>query len=310
MDRFDAMRAYVQVVECGSFTKAAQALARHKATVSQQVQQLEDKLAARLLTRTTRSVVPTAEGLAYYQRACAILQQVDEAEALLARGRGSPGGRLRVAVPVAMGRMLLVPEIGAFLARYPRISLELGCTDRNVDLVKEGVDCALRGGELADSTLVRRSVGELPFVLCAAPDYIDAHGLPGQPEDLAAHQRVGYRSASKGELLDLRLTRAGQMRSVSMPSRLITDDSGVVLSAGLDGLGIIHVAEFVARHHLASGALLRVLPGWHCPSLPLHLVTPNARQRTARVLAFMAWAQELLQRRLGIGIGAAAEAQR
>jgi len=301
MDRFDAMRAYVQVVESGSFTHAARALNLHKATVSQQVRLLEDKLGTRLLTRTTRSVAPTAEGLAYHQRACAILQQVDEAEAMLRRGTGSPVGRLRVEVPVAIGRLVLVPEIRGFLERYPRITLELGCTDRTVDLVKEGVDCALRGGELPDSTLVSRRVADVAFVLCAAPRYIDEYGLPEQPEDLVEHTRVGYVPTASGEVRDVRLTRGERTLDVAMPTRFVTTDSGALLSAGLDGLGIIQVAEFAAGHHLASGALIRVLPTWHCPALPLHLVTPTSRQRTARVQAFMAWAQALLVRRLGAG---------
>ena len=301
MDRFDAMRAYVQVVECGSFTKAAQVLALHRATVSLQVQQLEQRIGARLLTRTTRAVAATVEGQAYCRRACAILQQVDEAEAALRMGRGSPIGKLRVKVPVALGRVVLMPEIRSFLRRYPRISLELGCTDRSVDLVKEGVDVARRGGDLPDSTLVCRRLGDVPFVLCAAPRYLDEHGLPAQPEDLAQHGRIGYRAAGRGELGALRLARDGRCQQVDVPTSLVTNDSGALLSAGLDGIGLIQVAEIVARPHLASGALVRVLPDWHCPSLPLQLVSPTTRQRTARVQAFMEWVQGVLARRMGWG---------
>ena len=159
MDRFDAMRAFVQVVDAGSVTRAAQQLGLHKATVSQQIQQLEARLSARLLTRTTRSIAPTAEGLAYYPQALAILQQVDEAEALLRSGAGAPSGQLRVNVPVAMGRLVFAPEMRAFLERHPRLSVELGCSDCAVDLVREGVDVALRGGELPDSQLAARPVG-------------------------------------------------------------------------------------------------------------------------------------------------------
>lgn len=299
MDRFDAMRAYVQIVESGSYTKAARLLNLHKATVSLQIQQLEDSLGTRLLTRTTRSVVPTAEGLAYYQRACAILQQLDEAEAMLRKDTSSPAGRLRVEVPVAMGRLVLVPEIRGFLDRYPRISLELGCADRVVDLIKEGVDCALRGGELPDSSLTARRVGDLRFVLCAAPRYVDEYGLPEKPEDLARHIQVGYLPASTGRMRPVRLTRDDHTHELAMPARFVTTDSSVALSAGLDGLGIIHLAEFVASHYLVSGALIRVLPGWRSPSLPLNLVTPTTRKRTARVQAFMDWAHTLLARRLG-----------
>lgn len=299
MDRLDAMRAFVQVVESGSYTKAAQQLNRHKATVSQQIQQLEDKLGARLLTRTTRSVAPTPEGLAYHRHACAILQQVDDMDTMLRKGTGAPAGFLRVDVPVAMGRLVFAPEIRGFLERYPKITVELGCTDRAVDLVQEGVDCALRGGALPDSRLSARRVGDLRFVLCAAPHYIEQHGLPAAPEELAHHRQIGYRPASSGRLRPVTLMREGHPVEVEVPARFVTTDSAVALSAALDGLGIIVLAEFVASHHLASGALVRVLPGWQCPSLPLHLVTPTSRKRAARVQAFMDWAHALLLRRMG-----------
>lgn len=299
MDRFDAMRAYVQVVESGSFTGAARALELHKATVSQQVQQLEERLGVRLLARTTRSVAPTSEGLAYYPRACAILQQVDEAESGLRKRGGAPGGLLRVEVPVALGRLVLVPEIRSFLERYPRISVELGCTDRAANLVREGVDCAVRGGEMPDSTLVSRRIGEVPFVLCAAPRYIEEHGLPRQPEELMRHSQIGYKPATRGKVQAIRLGDGQRTLDIEMPSRFVTTDSGALLNAGLQGLGIIRIAEFVANHQLASGALIRVLPGWRCPPLPLYLVTPTARQRTARVQLFMEWVQGVVARRLG-----------
>lgn len=298
MDRIEAMRAFVQVVDSGSFTQAALALGRHKATVSDQVKQLEARLGVRLLVRTTRTVTPTAEGLAYCARAAAILQQLDEAEAGLRRSGPSPAGRLRVEVPVALGRLVLMPEVRSFLEQYPRIELDLGCSDRSADLVREGIDCALRGGDLPDSGLVGRRIGAVPFVLCAAPRYADAHGLPAQPQDLAAHRRVGYRAPARRALPDVVLQRGGRQVAVPVPARLVTNDSGAVLAAGLDGLGIVQIAEFVAAHHLASGALLRVLPAWQCPALPLHLLTPGTRHRPARVQVFIDWVQGVLARRL------------
>ncbi|HOM14711.1 MAG TPA: LysR family transcriptional regulator [Rubrivivax sp.] len=299
MDRFEAMRAFVQVVDAGSFTRAALQLKLHKASVSQQVQQLEQRLGVRLLSRTTRSVSPTDEGLAYYRHAVAIVQQVDEAESLLRKGASTPSGHLRVNVPVAMGRLVFAPEMRGLLERYPKLTVELGCSDRAVDLVQEGVDCALRGGTLADSGLSARPVGRLSFVLCAAPHYIERQGLPRTPDELARHQQVGYLPASTGRLGPLRLQRAGQSVEHDVPARLVTTDSAAALSAGLDGLGLIVLAEFVASPHLASGALVRLLPDWQCRALPLQLVTPSTRKRAARVQAFMDWAQLLLQRRLG-----------
>lgn len=304
MDRFDAMRAFVRVLESGSYTKAALQLNLHKATVSQQIQQLEDRLGTRLLTRTTRSVTPTQEGLTYYQHACTIVQQVDEVETILRKGTSAPAGHLRVDVPVAMGRLVFAPEIRHFLERYPKITIELGCTDRAVDLVREGVDCALRGVQLPDSRLSARRVGDLRFVLCAAPHYIEQHGLPQAPDELPRHHQIGYVLASTGKLRPVTLGRDGRETEFDVPARFVTTDSAAALSAGLDGLGIVVLAEFVASHHLTSGALVRVLPGWSCPSLPLHLVTPTTRRRAARVQAFIDWAHALLLRRMGTHLAA------
>lgn len=299
MDRFDAMRAYVQVVDSGSFTKAALQLGTHKASVSLLVQQLEATLNARLLTRTTRSVLPTPEGLTYYQHACAILRQVDAVEAQMRQGIHAPTGHLRVNVPVALGRQVFAPEIRGFLQRYPQVTLELACSDRTVDLVSEGVDCVLRGGVLPDSGLTALPVGRLRFVLCAAPRYIQERGLPQSPDALAAHQQVGFLLASTGKLRPIRLVRGAETAECDVPARLVTTDSAAALSAGLDGLGLVELAEFVASPYLASGALVRVLPAWQSPALPLHLLTPSKHRRAARVQVFMDWAQEVMRARLG-----------
>ncbi len=299
MGRFEAMRAFVQVVESGSFTKAAQQLGMHKATLSQQIQQLEAQLSARLLARTTRKVTPTAEGLGYYQHACAVLRQEDAVEAQLRQGSQVPAGHLRVNVPVSMGRLVLAPEIRGFLQRYPQLSLELACSDRAVDLVQEGVDCALRGGDLPDSRLAAYPVGQLRFALCAAPSYVEAFGLPQTPQDLAQHQQVGFLLASTGKVRPVPLLVGAQVQEFDVPARFVTTDSAAALSAALDGLGIAVLAGFVASHHLASGALVRVLPAWHCPSMPLHFLTPTPQHRAARVKAFMDWAQSLIRQKLG-----------
>jgi LysR family transcriptional regulator for bpeEF and oprC len=300
MDLFEAMRAFVHVVESGNYTKAALLMNLHKGTVSDQIQQLEDKLGTRLLTRTTRSVTPTVEGLAYYQRACAILQQVDETEAVLRKSSASPEGPLRVELTMLIGRLVVVAEIRSFIERYSKITLELGCTDRVVDLIKEGVDCAVRGGELPDSGLSARRIGDLRFVVCAAPRYIEEYGLPQQPEELAHHTQVGRRSAATGKTRPIRLIRKdGRPFDVVVPARFITTDSSTMLTAGLNGIGIIQLDEFTASQHLDSGELVRVLPSWRCVPLPINLVTPTSRKRAARVQAFMDWAHALLLRRLG-----------
>lgn len=299
MDRIDAMRSLLQVVDCGSITRAAAQLDLHKSTVSQHVQWLEARLGVRLLARTTRAVAPTQEGLAYCQHARAILQQVDAAEAALHQRGQAASGHLRVNVPVALGQFVFAPALRGFLDRHPKLTLDLGCSDRTADLVRDGIDCAVRGGPLPDSGLVARRVGLLHFVLCAAPPYLARHGPPALPAQLAGHRQVGYRLASTGRLRPVSLERGGQRVDVDVPARLLTTDSAAALAAALDGMGLIVLASFVAAPHLDSGALQRVLPGWTCPPLPLHLVTTGARRRAARVQVFMNWAQALLLHRLG-----------
>jgi LysR family transcriptional regulator for bpeEF and oprC len=199
MDRFDVMRAFVQVLECGSYTKAALQMNLHKATVSQQIRQLEDKLGTRLLKRTTRSVTPTEEGLKYYQHACTILQQVDDVESMMRQGTSAPAGHLRVDVPVALGRLVFAPEIRGFLERYPKITIEPGCNDRAVDLVQEGVDCALRGGQLPDSQLSASRVGDLrsaPHRTTSSTRAAECPRRPGSPSPDRVRARIDWQGAA------------------------------------------------------------------------------------------------------------------
>ena len=188
MNKLQAMEVFVQVVDCGSFTKAADALQLPKATVSTLVQSLETTLSAKLLHRTTRQVTVTSDGAAYYERCVRILSDVRDAEESLSRHRLSPSGRLRVDAPTGLSSEILVPALPDFFARYPDITIELGSSDRPVDLVEEGVDCAVRGGELVDLSLIARRVGVVNFVTCAAPSYIERFGMPQHPRDLERHR--------------------------------------------------------------------------------------------------------------------------
>ncbi|TXH89448.1 MAG: LysR family transcriptional regulator [Rhodoferax sp.] len=302
MDRFDAMRAFIQVVESGSYTKAAQQLGSHKATLSLLIQQLEAHLQVRLLTRTTRSVSPTEEGQAYYHHSRALLQQLDDAETQVRQGAQTAVGSLRVNVPVAIGRQILAPAVRSFLDRHPGVTLELACSDRSVDLIKEGVDCVLRGGNLPDSGLTALPVGKLHFVLCAAPHYIARFGLPRSPQDILHHTQIGFLLASTNKIRPIQLQKKDETLDLLVPARFVTTDSAAALSAGLDGVGIVVLAGFVADNYLRSGALVEVLPGWRCPPLPLNFVTPTTQHRTQRVKLFMHWARTLLVEKLGTQI--------
>ena len=195
MNKLQAMEVFIQVVDCGSFTKAAEMLNLPKATVSTLVQTLESTLSVKLLHRTTRQVMITSDGAAYYERCVQILSDVRDAEESLSRHRMSPSGRLRVDTPSGLATEILIPALPAFFERYPDITMELGSTDRPVDLVEEGVDCAVRGGELIDPNLIARRVGVINFVTAASPDYIARHGMPQHPRDLERHRCVNYFSA-------------------------------------------------------------------------------------------------------------------
>src|SRR5215510_5069854 len=210
MDRLQAMEVFKQVVDSGGFTRAAEVLRMPKATVTTLVQNLESHLRVRLLNRTTRRVSVTADGAAYYERAARILAEVADTESSLSLTQASPRGRLRIDVPVTFGRRFLMPALPDFFARYPDIRIDVGCTDRPVDLVEEGVDCVVRGGELTDSSLVARRVGLVHFIACATPEYLAHYGVPRHPHDLARHRVIGYFSAKTGRIMPWDFTRDGQ----------------------------------------------------------------------------------------------------
>src|SRR4051812_30752352 len=215
MNKFQAMEVFVQVVDAGSFTRAADTLQLPKATVSTLVQSLEASLSAKLLHRTTRSVTVTTDGAAYYERCVRILSDVRDAEESLSRTRLSPSGRLRVDAPTGLASEILVPALPAFFERYPDIKLELGCSDRPVDLIEEGVDCAVRGGNLVDSNLVARRVGALHVATCAAPSYLARYGAPQHPRDLERHLCVNYFSSKTGKVIDWEFHRGDERITVT-----------------------------------------------------------------------------------------------
>src|SRR5215470_11252701 len=184
MDRFQAMEVFIRVVETGGFTKAADAMRMPKPTVTTLVQNLEAHLGVKLLNRTTRRVSVTPDGAAYYERCMRILTDVEETESVLSRAKSTPHGRLRVDVAGGFGRRFLVPVLSEFFERYPEIQLEVGCSDRPVDLIEEGVDCVVRGGEQPDSTLVARRIATFELLTCATPEYFKRNGVPQHPHDL------------------------------------------------------------------------------------------------------------------------------
>jgi DNA-binding transcriptional LysR family regulator len=298
VDRFDAMQAFLRVAETGSFTKAAEALQLSKTTVTHLVQQLETRLRVKLLHRTTRQVKVTPDGAAYYEHALRVLADMDDAEASLSGDAAVPRGRVRVDVPSPVARLILVPALPAFYARYPDIQVHMGVSDRRVDLVGAGVDCVLRGGVLTDSSLVGRRVAELRMVACAAPAYLRRAGKPAHPSVLASspHCVVGFLSARTGRLLPMVMTRGEERIDAPMRHALAVDDGNAYLVAGLAGLGVLCLPRYMAEVHLASGELVPLFEDWRLEPLPMVVAFPSSRHLSAKVRVFVEWVAELMGR--------------
>ncbi len=300
MNKLQAMEVFVQVVDAGGFTRAADTMHLPKATVSTLIQQLETTLAVKLLHRTTRHVSVTADGAAYYERCLRILSDVREAEESLSRTRLSPSGRLRVDVPTGLASDVIVPALPQFFEQYPDIQLELGCSDRPVDLVEEGVDCAVRGGALGDSSLIARRVGILNFTTGASPAYLERYGRPSHPSELMRHRCVNYFSARTGKIFDWDFTRDGERVQVALPGLIALNDSNAYIAAGVAGLGIVQMASFMMEPLSADGRIEVILHDWISDPLPIHVVYPQNRHLSAKVRVFVEWVAELFSNHPGM----------
>lgn len=293
MDKLQAMEVFMKVVDAGGFTRAAEQLHMPKATVSTLVQALENRLSVKLLNRTTRQVNVTADGAAYYEHCRRILGDIRDTEDSLSRTHASPSGRLRVEVPSGLGQRVIIPALPDFYRRYPDIAMEMGCGDRPVQLIEEGVDCAVRGGALRDSTLIARRVGVLHFITCATPEYLALHGRPAHPDQLAGHDCICYIRSSTKQLLGWDFERNGESLRSTPHGRFAVNSSEALMMAGLAGLGIMQLPSFLADDYLRSGKLERVLGDWDTDPVPLHVVYPQNRHLSATVRAFVEWVAEL-----------------
>ena len=296
MDRFDAMQAFARVVETGSFTRAAETLRMSKTSVTQLVQQLEARLRVRLLNRTTRKVNVTADGAAYYERVRRLLADMDDAETSLSSAAAQPRGRLRVDVPSPLARTILVPALPGFFARYPDIQLDLGVSDRMVDLIGENVDCVVRGGELRDQSLMARRVGDLQLGVYAAPAYLTLAGTPSHPRELEGthHRIVGFIWARTGKPVPYAMQRDGERVDVQGRHVLSVDDGNAYLAAGVAGLGILWLPAYMAQAPLARGELVPLFTDWRLDSMPLYVAYPPNRHVSAKLRVFIDWIVELM----------------
>lgn len=291
MDRFDALQVFARVVEAGSFTKAAQTLHISKTTVTQLVQQLEARLRVKLLNRTTRQVKVTADGAAYYKRVVQLLSDLEDADSSVSGASAQPKGRLRVDVPSPLARMLLMPALPAFHARYPEIQLHMGVSDRNVDVIGDNVDCLVRGGELTDLSLVARRMGKLALGVYAAPSYLAHAGRPSHPRELEGthHRIVGFLRSSRGTVAPV--TMRSDRERVEVQGRYVVaiDDGNAYLAAGVAGMGILWLPRYMADPHVRAGELQPLFEDWQLDPMPLYVAYPPNRHISAKLRAFIDW---------------------
>ncbi|WP_323153992.1 LysR substrate-binding domain-containing protein [Pseudomonas alvandae] len=296
MDRFDAMQAFVRVVEAGSFTKAAETLHMSKTTVTQLVQQLEARLRVKLLNRTTRKVNVTADGAVFYERAIRLLADLDDAETSLSGAQALPRGRLRVDVPSPLAALILIPALPAFYERYPDIQIDMGVSDRIVDMIDENVDCVVRGGELTDQSLIARRVGDLTLGVFAAPSYLARLGTPAHPRELedSQHRVVGFLWARTGKALPYAMHRQDEHLHIKGRYALAIDDGNAYLAAGLAGLGVLWLPTYMSRIHQAQGTLVPLFEDWRLESMPMYVAYPPNRHISAKLRVFIDWVVELM----------------
>lgn len=297
MDQLAALRAFVRVVEAGTFTRAATTLEIPKATVTKLIQSLEAHVRTKLLHRTTRRVTVTPDGAAYYERVVRLLADLDELDGTMTSSQALPSGRLRVDMSTTLAALIVIPALGDFHARYPDIVIDLGVSDRPVDMIGENIDCVLRGGTITDQSLIARRLGDLPLMLCASPAYLRRHGEPHHPLDLeAGHFMVGYVKAGLGRPMTPAFYRGTEHHEVTTRHIVTVNEGNAYVAAGLAGLGILHTPAFMVDPHIEAGRLRRILPDWDCGSAPLHVVYPPNRHISNRVRVFVDWVAEVIAR--------------
>ncbi|MFO1351612.1 MAG: LysR substrate-binding domain-containing protein [Gammaproteobacteria bacterium] len=285
MDKFAAMTTFVQIVEKGSLTAAAQALATSLPSVVRTLATLERDRGVRLLNRTTRRIRLTDEGEQYFQRCRAILAAVQEAEAALASRQEEPQGRLRVTAPVLFGRRYIAPIVNAFVVRYPALIIELLLLDRVVNLIEEGLDAGIRIGQLRDSSLIAIPVGQVRRVVCASPGYLQRHGIPATPHDLREHRCIGFTALAAGGEWRFRSGR----REVGVPVRCVLSCNQVdaAMQACVDGVGIGMFLSYQVAPYRAVKKLRYVLEEHEPAALPVHVIYPHVKLRSITVRTFV-----------------------
>lgn len=295
MDQFNAVRAFIRIVETGSLSKAATSLDMPKSTVSKLLADLERHLGTKLLQRSTRSVAVTAEGATYYETAGRVIASLQEADLSVRESNASPKGRVRIDIPSSLANTLVIPALREFRTLYPDIQLAIGISDRPVALIEEAVDCVLRVGHLQDTTLIAKTIYKDHLVTCASPAYLSSRGEPKTPEELKiGHEVIGYFSALTGEGRPLVFRKNGNVVEIG-DTNLLSNDSMGHRSMILSGLGIGQLFRSTVIDDIRAGALVTVLDDWTNDSDPISVLYPASKNLTIRVRVFIDWLTDYLR---------------
>ncbi|MFS2093484.1 LysR family transcriptional regulator [Pseudomonas sp. Pseusp11] len=292
MNMIEAMEIFVAVVEQRSYTRAAEALQLHRPALSKAIQNLESELNVQLLHRTTRRVNVTPEGEEFYNRCKQLLGDLADTFDWFSPTR-PPRGKLRVDVPVVLAKAIIIPALPGFRDLYPQVELTLGSTDHQIDLIAEGIDCAVRLGELDDSSLIARRIGLVPMVTCAAPSYLERFGTPKSLDELDSHLAVNFLIEHRRKIMPWKFQDGDGVISVKVQSGIVVDDSEAFLSCGLAGLGLLQGLRPSLQRHIDSGELIEVLPQLRTVAKPVSMLLTDRRHLSPKVRVFMEWLMEL-----------------
>ncbi|WP_072571119.1 LysR family transcriptional regulator [Enterobacter sp. SA187] len=295
MDKVYAMQLFIRVAELESFTRAAESLGLPKGSVSRQIQALENHLGTQLLHRTTRRVQLTQDGMVYYERAKDLLINLDELDGLFLHDPSTLSGRLRVDMPVAVAKNLVIPRLSTFVQQYPGLEIELSSSDRLVDVIREGFDCVVRVGTLKDSGLIARPLGKLSVINCASPDYLARFGYPETLEDLSGHAVVHYAVNLGTRPQGFEVYRDNATQWIKTGGILTVNSTETYHAACLAGLGIIQVPRIGVREALRSRKLVEILPQYRAQPMPVSLIYPHRRNLSRRVHLFMEWLTDVMK---------------
>jgi DNA-binding transcriptional LysR family regulator len=285
MDKLASLKAFVKVVELGSFSEAGRQLRLSRSAMSKYVADLEDELGVQLLNRTTRHASPTENGQAYFERALTILADLDAADQAAAQMQSTPRGLLRVNAPMSFGTIKLGPAIAEFMARYPELQIQLVLSDEQIDPVQQGLDVTLRIAELENSSLIARKIAPIDRVICASPGYLEAHGTPAHPNDLRDHNCLTYGFLATGN--QWKLTGLDGDHWIQPRWTLCVNNAEVLRDAAVNDRGIAVLPVFLAEKELASGALRAILEDCKPPQLTLYAIYPPTRHLAVKVRLFI-----------------------